>query len=589
MAQLRLWREGEVITHERLNEAIQAIAGTRSSISKVASISNDNSVSDIGINSSSTVPYNWIDNTPQEDTTAEMWDQDGESTILDGWSNWSASTPGLYGRVNGTEAVLTGNNKYKPVNAGSWWGIGFEEKEANANIPGDPLCMIACYNNIKCDSILWQKVTISPWGGEESGDTAESLVTTELCFLPKDETPKNKRWTSMVCGHFYRPLNRIVRDCTNNFSEWASGSWKSIAVNNTMIWPIPDAKESYNFTKIPESTEIDFEVKQSIAPLPVGYVEPNGETDTVYTPGVNFDYTYPQTTFWNGGGLEFMVNCSEVTPKDEFCAMLNPYIRSGVELYGYHNMAHGGGIQEMYQLNNTSPIPFHQDGLLACWPIEEVRHTPCGDNGEKITITQKGHIGLSSFKINANSWQIGFQPLGSIQYHIYDEPFDPVEPGETKNIVVKEHVCAYNWTDVNCTVNGNTTIYTINTVPRVLSPLEICGDGYLSIDIPELNDQLKPYYPVLCEHPCCLARIRLCKSNDGMRDIYKPILPQWLLDQAQSTPAYFPKGLHNATCGKNMTWEEMRGAGPIRISYSSSHGYGITAMMIGDYLSFYVE
>lgn len=48
-------------------------------------------------------------------------------------------------------------------------------------------------------------------------------------------------------------------------------------------------------------------------------------------------------------------------------------------------------------------------------------------------------------------------------------------------------------------------------------------------------------------------------------------------------------GLYNAGTAKGMTWAELRGAGPVRLSYSDSHGYGIMAMMFDNYLSLFIS
>ena len=48
-------------------------------------------------------------------------------------------------------------------------------------------------------------------------------------------------------------------------------------------------------------------------------------------------------------------------------------------------------------------------------------------------------------------------------------------------------------------------------------------------------------------------------------------------------------GLYNAETAKGMTWAELRGAGPVRLSYSDSHGYGIMAMMFDNYLSLFIS
>lgn len=48
-------------------------------------------------------------------------------------------------------------------------------------------------------------------------------------------------------------------------------------------------------------------------------------------------------------------------------------------------------------------------------------------------------------------------------------------------------------------------------------------------------------------------------------------------------------GLYNAETAKGMTWAELRGAGPVRLSYSDSHGYGVTAMMFNNFLSLFIS
>lgn len=565
MAQMRLWRQGEVITHQRLNETVNAVI----QINK--DLYNGSGEGDlINNNSASAESLNWNDFSACKYTTS-MWDQDGESIALDGWTCLSLCTPGVYSRINGAHFPVVSGSKVKICSDKVVYDC---DKGEYRNYKCE-LKKIDCEKTAKAGDILWQKITINPTAKKSE---SENYLCSSLEIHCEKWSAPFKRWSSTDKGCFYTPLSRYAVNCANMAGEVIDAGVKSIAVNSTQLWPIPDKGQNLNLG--PVNTPKAY-ATQSIAPLPT-HIFYNNQAKEISDCASQF--VWKQSVIHNGGGLEFFVNNPSKTNPLCFSVneVTNPYIRSGVEFYGAEDV----------DINCSSPIPqWTHSKILAEWPIKEevwVRTEREGVVTDMLCrVDCKGKIGLTAEPAGMNAWQIRFQGTGCI----VSQRWVGGESGgvEGRDVRVKEHTCAYNWTDVSCTVNGNTTIYTINTVPRVLSPLEICGNGYLSIDIPELNDQLKPYYPVLCEHVCCLARIRLCKTNDGMRDIYKPILPQWLLDQAQSTTAYFPKGLHNATCGRNMTWAEMKGAGPIKISYSTAHGYGVTAMMIGDYLTFYID
>lgn len=58
---------------------------------------------------------------------------------------------------------------------------------------------------------------------------------------------------------------------------------------------------------------------------------------------------------------------------------------------------------------------------------------------------------------------------------------------------------------------------------------------------------------------------------------------------APTTPAMPIAGLYDAVHAQGLTWEQLKGAGPVQLSYSSKYGYGIKAFMLGEYLSLFIE
>ena len=611
MAQICRWQANELITHTKLNNTVDIVNSMLTNFDKVGSKTEINAE---GINVESgtggfynTIPwYNETIPASADDYHSKMWDADGEAVVL-GWdkNRLITCTAGTYVRNNGI---------YFPL---PFWQTGVHV-DGNGTItqPEDnsrylaQSCKIKLINCLGNTQILdgarvWQKIMVNcrqlfeapPYDPEfpcvvipcngytPDGNTKEYQVVMEI-HNPEWQ-PTWKRWTYGSGGHFYRPMSRITTSCATDTCAELQYRVEAIATNDTLIWPLPVGQHHANLC----IGDVDNERwAQHISTMPDGWTfreKPEGEESCHVQWSSNSANFLHYSTLVNRGGLKFSdysLNGASSTSN-----IIYPLMESGVELYGYSRSVCANeistNIRPGYTFNHCSPVPELQPGTIACWPVKRRLMNYIPETGFWCCAgtSDAGSIKLNVFKPCQNSWQIGFLSEGCIAFEYYSG-LTPGGGGEGRDVRVKEHTCVYNWTDVNCTVNGNTTIYTINTVPRILSPLEICGCGYLSIDIPELNDQLKPYYPVLCEHPCCESRIRLCKTNDGMRDIYKPILPQWVLDQSS-----FPKGLHNATCGRNMTWAEMKGAGPIRISYSTSHGYGITAMMIGDYLTFYID
>ena len=506
MSQLKLWRQGEVITHERLNETVTGLMKVNKTLYNCEYADNDTN-----INSASTVPI-FDENISLCKTVTSMWNADGEAIALDGWSTLSLDDPGIYARKNGV---------YFPVVSGSCVA------QACASTPMDFQPDKMEYRNLKCElkrvdcdslqikanDVIWQKITINPSCAEQC-----KRFTTELEIHCEEWCAPFKRWSSTQGGCLYTPMSRIAVDCSNFEGCVSSPGWKAIAVNNTAIWPIPDMASTGKLTHA-DTCNIPYGDTQSIAAMPA-YLECKcNKTKPIGTCAAQ--YVWPQTTLNNGGGLEFLAlaKCHESCITEKMAKA--PYIRSGVEFYGYEDTDNGAVLRSNYSINTCSPIPNFQPGIIGQWPIHEVKHSKCSD-GETLETICRGALTLSTIKHAYNSWQVGFLSQGKIEYHVY--------PGESSPVSVSAFNCTANWTCVKTTTSGNTTIYEIDTRARVNSPLAVDGNGNIGVNIPALNNCLKPYYPILCEHACCDVRIRLCKSTKNGRDVYYPAIPQWVMD-----------------------------------------------------------
>lgn len=211
----------------------------------------------------------------------------------------------------------------------------------------------------------------------------------------------------------------------------------------------------------------------------------------------------------------------------------------GVELYGYICCAGGLALRPEYEFNKKYTYAKMQSGTLACWPIITKEHIYCGPCNEYVYNKTTGALKLHAFRAPEcnNAWQLGFMGSGQIVNHVYvNYPSCSGCPscgcGTTGgNVRVEALACTSNWTKVTPYCDGNTTVYSLETQPRVLRPLSTNGDGFIGVNIRELHQCLDDYYPVICEHPCEEARIPLnsYRCSTG-KMVYQPALPQWVMD-----------------------------------------------------------
>ncbi len=95
--------------------------------------------------------------------------------------------------------------------------------------------------------------------------------------------------------------------------------------------------------------------------------------------------------------------------------------------------------------------------------------------------------------------------------------------------------------------------------------------------------------------------IEMCSGGSPRIDNGRIIVPTHSFDPTQFTvsngglvqlinaPVAGLAGLYDAEHNRRLTWADLKGAGPVRLSYSSGTSMGITAMMFGDFLSLYID
>ena len=537
------WQQGELITHTKLNNTVDIINSMLDNFQVNGSNVNIIENTSIGNNGTggffNTMPWNETTlPAAAQDAHHKMWDADGEGIVL-GWDKdrLITCTAGVYVRNNGL---------YFPFH--DWQGYRYEHEENGAEFNSlywPENCQIKILKPLESNTLdgarIWQKISIycSDISCGENGQVRAFQTSMEI--HDPDWNPTWKRWSLEHGGYFYRPMSRITTSCATDTCAALDYKVESIATNDTMIWPLPLPQNHIDMCV----GDLDNErADQGISTLP--------DLESIHSP-----YMLKFATLMNKGGLKF----SDPSVSGEVSAVSSyyPWMESGVEIYGYERKECGAGVctrlREPYKLNTESVIPNLQEGVVACWPVKRRLMKYMCDTGFWCCdgTSDAGSIKLSVIKPCNNSWQFGFVGDGCIAFEYYSGLKPSGGEGGCGEIVVKEHICGDNWTDVTKTASGNKTIYEINTVPRVNSPLEIRGNGYISINLPQLNDCLTPYYPVLCESACCVKRIILNKQTQNGQTTYTPELPDWLLNQTPGTSYCFDREWFCIDSNNNVT------------------------------------
>lgn len=206
---LQLWRKGDKITANKLNDTLQAV-------NSLIELENDRleQATVISSNESSPVQYNsvsLVENVPSwyQDVTP-LWDQDGVTVIYDSWDGLGELTKeaGLYGRAVGVNSFTTGRS-----------------------LTNNELTLIKPEDELKDGQQVVQVIQIS-----QAGKITKNSIEVFDCVQKIPNNVLNPDGDSL----FFRRLSRIALDNTHVASEdstKSSPAWllKSIATNDLQL------------------------------------------------------------------------------------------------------------------------------------------------------------------------------------------------------------------------------------------------------------------------------------------------------------------------------------------------------------------
>lgn len=397
---LCLWREGEVITHQKLNAVINSVNNLAGM--KQEEINKNNSANPNEYASSTSVPVQHMFTTACR-YVHEMWNQDGEGRYLDGWDCNSFCEPGLFARANGF--------MFYPAS---------ECSQSLYAVPPNELKKIKEIEEIQCGDVLYQRIDVDPLSNSAEGTLELHRKNWHPCYKP---------WSENQVGWFYRPLTRMISDCGSGYVGEPDGvsvfkRWRAIQTNTSQVWPLSQGSASENFHNICiPNFGLD---GQQIATHPTKYRQGAQEYD------ISNVWNYRFSGIRNGGGLQFFTQKnSDYTPQELACNkhVRNPFIRSGIEIYKAkvteteNESGEPSTKVDILPLpNDYTPVPtWDDDGAreVACWPKIKRKWQWCADEWKKIECKKDGSIKLFAAPYKNNPWQIVFWTNGAIEHDCY--------------------------------------------------------------------------------------------------------------------------------------------------------------------------
>lgn len=367
MNKLNLWRKGDRLTANKLNDAIRAVnhlIDQENERLENESITNTN-------NSGSGIQYNAVshsDNIPSwYQNITPLWDQDGETVIYDDWDNLGRLTDisGLYGREVGVNAMVS---------------TGYKDSQF--------LSLIKSEEEIKEGQQIVQTITIN-----SDGQITNNALTV---YNSVNEIPQA---TINPCGDsiIYRRLSRIITDSSHSMESGESvaapsNSWglKSVATNDFNISPI--TVNAINGVNSNDDDKTDDEViKQQIGQL----VKYNG----VFSKIKGID---------NKGGLSLESCDSKLS------------LQSGIEFYSAPSVSCNSGVSPSYTCLNCGIIPKGKKVTLAEFPVNHSHYEyDYQTNQYNLKSNSNNSLKIVAEPINNKSWQWGIQYSGDIDISSY--------------------------------------------------------------------------------------------------------------------------------------------------------------------------
>lgn len=128
--------------------------------------------------------------------------------------------------------------------------------------------------------------------------------------------------------------------------------------------------------------------------------------------------------------------------------------------------------------------------------------------------------------------------------------------------------------------NGNAGVISGMEIAKTASKVPVIGNGVVSFPLAQATPGINGTDE---DTPGAIKGIEYVEGTclgivDGVIQLPKP--PE---------NSYAPDGLYDSNNARGITWAQLRGAGPVRLSSSSSSSLGVQVMMLGDYLSIFVD